>query len=76
MNEDCDINSKNENKHIHKKNNSLNEDLLKEAKEIVEEVKDLEEKVIVFIRDSKSIFDHMFSCCNGKKDVVEDEENK
>ena len=60
---------------FHKKNNSLDVDLIKEANEIVDEAKILEEKVVVFIKDSKSIFDHIFTCCNGKKDVIEDTEN-
>lgn len=58
----------------HKKEVSFG-DLYKEAKEIVDEAKDLEKKTVIFVNESRNFFEHLFSCCNSKKDVVENEES-
>lgn len=46
-----------------------------EAADIVREAKELEEKTVIFVAESKNFFEHMFSCCNSKKDVIEDDKN-
>ena len=53
----------------HVKNNSNIFEIYKEAAEIVKDAKELEEKVIVFVTESKNFFEKMFECCNGRKDI-------
>lgn len=51
----------------HKRSESTQSELVKEAIEVINEAKKIEEDVIIFIKESKSFFNKMFECCNGEK---------
>lgn len=59
-------NEEDEKSHHEKKVSEISE-AYKEALEVIKEAKELEEKVVVFVNESKSFFERMFVCCNGKK---------
>lgn len=52
-----------------KKSVLLDEEIFKEAKEIMQDIVDVEKSVVVLVSDSIGIFEKLFSCCKAEKDI-------